>query len=178
MTYQVVYDVLDSVWSVLDTGESRFLLFSLGIAILVILLYWRGIGYLNGRPVSDPEQGCGNLAGMLLFLGVFIVIGVWMVATNNYPAYLEHLRFKEWVRQGDYQTVEGAITDFSAGRKYNDSHFRVGDVRFTYSRTDNSKGSFRGQFTAPGTEDLRLQNGLKVRIAHREERILRIEIAE
>jgi hypothetical protein len=177
MKYHVVYDVLDGGWSVLNTGEMRFLLLPLGIMIFLIFCYWRGIGYLNGRPLSDPDQGKG-MCGAILFLGFFFVAGVWMVATNNYPAVVENLRFREWVRNGEYETVEGTITDHSLGRKYNDSHFRVADVRFTYNRTDNSKGSFRGQFTAPGTQGLRLENGMRVRIAHREGRILRIEIAE
>jgi hypothetical protein len=176
MKYHVVYDVRDAGWSLLTAGETHFMLVGLGVTILLGFLYWRGMGYINGRRTSEVDAG-KKFAGLFLPL-LFALIGGWQVATNNYPAYLENRRFQEWVRQGDYQTVEGAVTDYSLGRKYGSAGFRVGDVRFTYPRMGHSKGSFRGQFTAPGTESLRLENGVKVRVAHREGRILRIEIAE
>jgi hypothetical protein len=176
MKYHVVYDVLDAGWSIVNTGEMHFLLVGLGLTLLLIVIYSRGIGYIGGRRMSEVDPG-KKLAGLLLPL-LFILVGAWEVATNNYPAYLENERFKEWVRLGDYETIEGVITNYSMGRKYGSAGFQVGDIRFTYPRMDHSTGSFRGQFSAPGTEDLKLENGMKVRIAHREGRILRMEIAK
>jgi hypothetical protein len=89
------------------------------------------------------------------------------------------MQCKEWARSGQYDTAEGVVADHrrEAG-KYPPTHFRVGDVPFTYKTYEPKVGGFRGGFTAPGTEDLKLRDGLRVRIAYRDGRILRVEVGE
>jgi hypothetical protein len=171
MTYRVVYDVLDTESSLKNSGGLNILLVALVFMILLIFLYWRGIGYQEGRQLSDQDQGQRILGGVL-FLGLFVLVGFCEVATQTYPEYVEEQRCKEWARSGDHQTVEGPITDFGGGG------FRIGEASFKYSRKYPDKGGFRGKFTAPQTEGLRLRPGLRARVAHREGRILRIELAE
>jgi hypothetical protein len=171
MTYRVVYDVLDSSVSAQNRGELFFLLFALVWTTLLFFIYRHRRRWLSNQV---REMLGGFLAG-----GLFIVIGVWLVATRTYPAYLENQRCKEWARRGDYQTAEGPITDFARGPGREPLiSFRAGETSFTYRWNDSSKGSFHGSFTAPGTEGLRLRGGLMVRVAHRDGVILRIEIAE
>jgi hypothetical protein len=171
MTYRVVYDVLDSESSLQNSGGLRILLVALVFMILLIFVYWRSLGYQEGRPLSGQDQGPRILGG-IFFLGLFVLAGAWEVATQTYPEYVEEQRCKEWARSGDYQTAEGPVIHLGK------NSFQVGEARFPYFRKYSNTGGFYGKFTAPGTEGLRLRPGLKVRIAHQEGRILRIEIAE
>jgi hypothetical protein len=53
----------------------------------------------------------------------------------------------------------------------------VAGADFTFYGFQPRTGGFHGTFTTPQKPDPRLETGLMVRIAHREGRILRIEVA-
>jgi hypothetical protein len=111
--------------------------------------------------------------------GLFVCVAVVQIVNTAYPVYRDQMQCREWLRAGQHDTVEGTIADFrrDAGKNPH-HHFRVGDVRFTYWPLRQHTGGFSGDFTAPGTDNLKLRDGLRVRIAHRDGRILRIEVAQ
>jgi hypothetical protein len=87
---------------------------------------------------------------------------------------VEQGRSKEWLRTGEYDTMEGEIADCRLSRNGGAHRFRVQGVVFVCDKA----GGFHGTFTvtdAPPHSAV-LCNGTRVRVAHREGHILRIEI--
>ena len=172
MTYHTLYDVADdSAFAGREAGLV-FLLVAVGWTALWLLIHW-----LIRRTRPAAVDGRWNWLGGLVVGVVLIAVGVAVVVTDTYPAYLVQRQCREWVKAGDYQTAEGPVTDFRVENgKSPPRHFQVAGLPFTYRMSTNDGGGFRGTFTAPGAEDRRLANGLQVRIAHRDGRILRIEV--
>jgi hypothetical protein len=170
VNYRVVYDVCDDVALPSHTAALVFL----GGAVFFTLA-WVVLTYCIRK--RSPESGLSMRPGAVVG-GLLVCVGVLQVATGTWPVYRDQMRCKEWTRAGDHQTAEGPVTQFERENgKYPPTHFWVGNVRFTYRTYEPKTGGFSGVFTAPG-EDLKLRDGLRVRIAHRDGRILRIEVAE
>jgi len=76
-------------------------------------------------------------------------------------------------RNGDYQTVEGIVTDFHPmpPEGHQDECFSVQDQRFCYSDFDMAVG-FHNAASHGGP----IRDGVPVRIAYREGRILKLEV--
>ena len=77
--------------------------------------------------------------------GIFVCAGVVQVVGGTHPAYRDQTQCKEWLRSGQHDTAEGVVADFhrEAGRDA-PTHFRVGDVRFSYKTYEPTTGGFRG----------------------------------
>lgn len=171
MNYRVVYDVLDDV----ALPSHTFPLVFLGAAAF-FMLGWVGLTYCIRK--TNPESGLSMRPGVVIG-GFFVCLGVSQVVTGTWSVYRDQARCKEWVRAGDHETTEGTVTQHRReSGKSPPTHFQVGDVRFTYRTYEPKTGGFSGEFTAPGAEGLKLRDGLRVRLAHRDGRILRIELAE
>jgi hypothetical protein len=171
VNYRVVYDVLDDV--PIPAREE-------GLIFLGAALFWTILWVVLTRCIRarSPGKGPPVRAGVVIG-GLFICLGLVTVVRGTYPMFVDQKRCKEWARAGDFLTEEGRITAFvrESGRNP-PTHFQVGAVRFTYRGSATRTGGFRGTFTDPGARDLRLRDGLAVRIAHRDGRILRIEVAD
>jgi uncharacterized membrane protein len=166
--YQIVYDVSDDL--LIPTRQLQIVF--LGFALFWTSIWITAYRYDRRKPPDQRRISSGGI-----FVGIFLVIvGILLVVSETYPEYREQKQCKEWVRIGDYQVAEGPITNLrrEAG-KYPPWHFQVGEVLFTYRTINPKVGGFHGEFTAPNTEDLELREGLFVRIAYHDERILRIE---
>jgi hypothetical protein len=171
VNYRVVYDVLDDVAIPSHTAA----LFFLGTAIF-ITVGWVVLTYCIRK--TNPERGLSMRPGVVIGT-ILICVGVLQVAGGTYPVYRDQQQCKEWLRSGQCDTAEGVVAEFHReSGKYPPTHFRVGDMRLSYKTYEPTTGGFRGGFTAPGTEDLKLRDGLRVRIAHRDGRILRVEVGE
>jgi hypothetical protein len=169
MAYRVVYDVLDDATLPAHTHELIFL----GGALL-----WLTVWFTLHRVVPQLRAK-KQMRGGLFVGGLFLCIGTIAVVGSTYPTFADQRRCKAWARDNDYQTAEGTITRFKKdpGRDPATT-FTVGDATFTYRRESPKTGGFRGSFTAAEAHDLQLRDGLPVRVAHRDGRILRIEVAD
>jgi hypothetical protein len=175
MHYRVAYDVLDDGALVGRAHELAFLGFALAWTTVWCLVYRFNRGL---SPEKRKQMRGGFVVGAL-----FIAVGAWLVLTRTLPRYREQRQCQAWLRSGEVETVEGVIRDFDPATKSGGRHkpytdFRVGDARFSYAGWEPKVGGFQGDFTDPAASDLRLRDGLPVRISHREGRILRIEVGE
>jgi hypothetical protein len=171
MTYRTVFDVrADDIFA----GNAA------GLHYLSIAIAWTAVWVVLHRSVQGmpPARRRNGWKGAVVG-GVLIAVGVIVVAGTTYPAVRDQRRCREWLRAREYRTATGVVTALrrDAG-KYPPWHFRVGATDFTYRGYNARTGGFRGEFTAPGADRLTLRDGLPVRIAHRDGRILRIEVAE
>lgn len=171
MSYRTVYDVLNDS---LAAGRE------FGFIFLTATSGWLLLWILLSRILRDvsPNRPKDWRAGM--FVGGFLVaVSLIVVATETYPALVIQSRCKEWLRQGDFQTVEGRIQEYhrDPGRHAR-VRFRVEDVWFEFRVGVPVAGGFGGTFTEPGTGKLTLRDGMRVRIAFHDAAILKIEMAE
>lgn len=107
-----------------------------------------------------------------VFCCVFGIIWVGVVGTSVLSA--DWQAFTAYQR-GDYQIVEGVVTDFHPMpyEGHQDECFSVKDQRFCYSDYEIAPG-FHNAASHGGP----IHSGLEVRIAHREGRILRLDVAK
>jgi hypothetical protein len=86
----------------------------------------------------------------------------------------QHFRCAASARAGDFEVVEGQVTDFRplAKREKGSERFTVQGNTFSYSSANLGQGGFRYEFGPDGL----LHEGSQVRISHREGRILKLEI--
>ena len=167
MAYRVVYDVLDD--AVLPAHTMELMWF--GGALL-----WTTLWVVICRSVPQLREKNQGRPGIFIG-GFFLIIGTIMVVGSTYPTFADQRRCKAWARAGDYQVAEGPVAGFKRGVGRDPlTTFRIGNAVFEYRREAPKTGGFRGKFTVP--EDVQLRDGLPVRIAHRDGRILRIEVAE
>ncbi len=169
MAYRIVYDVLDD--AVLPAHREE--LYWLGFAVVWTLI-WAGARRAT-RKISDPKQRPAR--GGLVVGGFFICVGILLVTTETLPIFLDQRRCQEWARTGDFQTSEGRINHLiREPGKYPLTHFEVGADNFTFRGLGPKTGGFHGVFTDSKAPEERLREGLPVRIAHHDGRILHIEV--
>jgi hypothetical protein len=171
MNYDIVYDVMDdSVFA----GREYGLYFS-GFAVFWTFGWWAFHKFVRGV----PEVRRKNLAGGLVVGGVLVAVGGLVLINETIPVIRDQRKCRAWLLSREHETVEGTIVSFKreAGSFTAPSHFQVGETKFEVRIRPPRAGGFRGSFTAPGTEGLRLKDGLNVRIACRDGRILRVEVA-
>jgi hypothetical protein len=166
--YRVVYDVLDD--GALPGIQS--VLVMLGAALLFML----GVLLTYRLKRQMPPAKRRRILFGLIPCVLLVPIGAWGVASRTCPALLDQRQCKAWARAGDYQTVEGSITH--RGGSKSSMYFQVAGVDFTCTWDNPRTGGFCGDFTAPGEKALLLLNGLPVRVAHWDGRILRLEVAD
>jgi hypothetical protein len=153
--FTVVYDVTRAG---VGLGNED-LLFLLGIPIGVLFI-WLGI------KKRQPFVIVFSAIWLLAFTG----LGLFGFGNVYYQQY----RCEQWTRSGDYQIVEGPVMGLvhHFDRPIYEQ-FSVEDVTFKYSPYDLSLCGFNGQSDV----DNLIRNGLLVRIAYRDGRILKLEIA-
>ena len=181
MAYRVVYDLLDDSWVYVPGALAAF-------CFLCVAFMWRhrrnhrGVvegtasftilspGLISHRPAWRSTAG---QPAPLLHVATFGIIGLCLVNVE-YNAVADQWQSKEWLRAGQYDTVEGVIADCRPSRNGGAHRFRVQEIVFVCDKA----GGFRGTFTAPDAPPSAeaLRNGARVRVTHREGRVLRIEI--
>jgi hypothetical protein len=108
-------------------------------------------------------------------LGFLILAGI--ISLESFTHWTETQRQNEcraWLKNGDYQTVEGEITQFrqDSSKSPKWEAFQVENHAFNYSLAEN-KGCGFNQITHQGGP---FEQGKWVRIAHHQGLILKIEI--
>lgn len=156
MDHVVVYDILNA--SSGSDGDLRAFVFGilLGILFLVIELKKRRVG-------------------AVIFIIIWLIgwVGLGSIGFGN--VYYQHYKCVQAARAGDYQTVEGKIT--SVIKHYDRpsyEQFTVRGVSFRYSSWDLSVCGFK-QMAFDGEP---IEEGQRVRVAYKEGRILKLEIAQ
>lgn len=155
--YTVVYDVLRDGIGIAPVGVCLGMLLGLGFGIALLI---------HERKQRKPIGGL--IVGLILW-GTAALFGGGNVI-------YQHLRCVAWAKSGNYEVVEGRVTGFqprSAGQKSSE-RFTVKGLTFAYSDSNLGQGGFRYPFGPHG----RLQDGTRVRVAHRQGRILKLEIRE
>jgi hypothetical protein len=170
MQYALVYDVMNA-------GPPWF-----GVAFAIILLLAAVASFLEilerVRVSQTPPRKCRPGTIVVFPLAVVIALflataGVSMlVARGTYEAFVLREHCHEWVQAEQYQVTEGIVADYEYSKA--GPRFRVAGLPFDL--LDTSAG-FTGRFNIPGSEAGELRDGLRVRLAHREGIILRVEIA-
>jgi hypothetical protein len=124
-----------------------------------------GIGFLVSQRKQRKPVGC--LIVWLIGWATGVVLGGGNVL-------YQHFRCAAWARAGDFEVVEGQVTDFRplAKREKGSERFTVQGNTFSYSSANLGQGGFRYEFGPDGL----LHEGSQVRISHREGRILKLEI--
>jgi hypothetical protein len=167
VAYLVLYDVLD------DSPR-----IGLGPTMLAFAVLWTSFWVFIHRfnPHMPPERR-RNWRAALLIGPLFTALALYVLATDTFPGYVDQRRCREWARQHAYETVEGPVVGFrrDAGKNVT-THFKVGEIAFSYDAMLSKKGGFQGEFTV--LTPIKLRDGPHVRVAHREGRILRMEVAE
>ena len=106
---------------------------------------------------------------------IFWIVGVfllgWLGAGNVIH---QHLQCKEWLESKNYNIVEGVVENFHPMPKsgHDTERFTVKNVKFEFSDFDLSKGGFNNTSSHGGP----IREGLPVRIAYKNGRILKLEI--
>lgn len=153
MEYVVFYDILKS-WSGAEYGT---LVLLMG-ALLGIFLLLKSI---KRRKIIET-----------IFVSIWIIGWVCLGSVGFGNVYYQHFRCSQWARSGDYQTIEGPIEYFEEYSRGEGERFSVGNVHFEYSSFNLSVCGFK-QLVSEGSP---IKNGLQVRIAYKDGRILKLEI--
>jgi hypothetical protein len=173
MQYQLVYDVLK---------DDRFPWFGLVFTsvpfLFAIALLLEIIERVRGKRSVPTSRMAGRitlkatpLPLVIVFLLVLGAVGVFL-ASKMYEALMQRQRCQEWARAGECQSTEGTVADYYFRK--GGSSFRVADQSFEL--VHNAAG-FTGRYNVPRDAEGSLRNGLRVRLAHRDGYILRVEIA-
>lgn len=132
----------------------------------------------------------GMLVGLCVGLGILVsqrkqrkpvgCLIVWLIGwatgavLGGGNVLYQHFRCAAWARGGNFEVVEGPVTDFQPLAKHQkgSERFTVQGKTFSYSSANLSQGGFRYEFGPDGL----LHEGSQVRISHREGRIVKLEI--
>ena len=167
MQYRVVYDVLN------DSFPWFGVVFAFIPLLLATALFLEFLERVRGNKVSATPARASGLPIPLLIVSILILTCAGLfIAANTYESYVRQLECKEWVRTGQYQVTEGTVADYHFLRV--GPSFRVADSSFDLMQ--NSAG-FTGRFNAPGAPEDLFRDGLRVRLAHQDGLILRVEAA-
>jgi hypothetical protein len=173
MQYRLVYDVMN---------DSELPWFGLALIVILSLLSIVCILEIIARirakwPVPTPGDSGRAAVGLkplsfVIMIFLVLVSAVVFIASETYQGYIQRQRCQEWSRTGQYQVTEGTIANYQ---------FRKAGVRFsvtglTFDTLERSVG-FTGRFNVPTVTPDSLQEGMRVRLAHHEGYILRLEIA-
>lgn len=152
--YVVVYDILRDGIGLVPVGVCLAMLAGLGLGIFV---------FVKLRRESKPV---GGLVVWLLLWAAGTLFGGGNVL-------FQHFRTAAWARSGNFEVVKGPVTDFQPHtRSHKRESFIVQGLTFEYSDANLSRGGFRYSFGPDGL----MHVGAHVRVAHREGRILKLEI--
>jgi hypothetical protein len=169
MNYRLVYDVLN---------DTTFPWFGVFFAIVPLLLVAASCLELvdrvrGGGPTSALPRGLHTIpiAGLVVAILILSLFGFFS-ASKTYEGFVQRQQCKEWARAGQYQVTEGAIADYELRKA--GATFRVAD--FSFDLLNRSAG-FTGRFNAGAAAQDLLRDGLRVRLAHRDGFILRVEVA-
>jgi len=170
MQYRFVYDVLN------DGPPWLGVAFAVVPLLLAVACVLEILQRVRGRRPPSPGRRASPLEVAPLALEIVSVLllvsaGVFF-ASRTYEGFVQQQRCQEWVRSGQYQVTEGTVADYEYRKA--GPRFRVADSSFDL--LDHSAG-FAGRFNIPGAAAESLQEGMRVRLAHREGFVLRVEVA-
>jgi hypothetical protein len=157
--FVVVYDVLED-------GIS-------GMRLVVPLAWFVGLVVIGGAFVIQFRQRAYTQAVVIAFSYVFWSCAGMFGVSNVVE---QQVRCMNWARSGTFDVVEGEVRQFQPaspmGKGY--ESFSVSGIPFRYSNNNLSRGGFHNVASRGGP----MRPGLYVRIAHREGRILKIEVRQ
>jgi hypothetical protein len=170
MHYRIVYDVLN------DSVPWFGVLLSIIPLLFCIACCLELVGRVRRRQVSGTpavprslEAAPGSVVVIsILILGFFGLFA----ARKTYEGFAQLRRCQDWVQTGQYCVTEGTIAECQYRKA--GPRFHVADS--TFDLLDRWAG-FTGRFNVPGAAPVSLRDGLRVRLAHREGFILRVELA-
>ena len=170
MQYRLAYDVLN------DGPPWLGVAFAILLFLFAVAFFLEIVERISGKRPSPRLRRPGDIA--VLPFAVVIVLFLFMgclgvfLTSYTYGAFVQQQHCQEWVRAGQYQVTEGTVADYQYRRA--GPRFRVADSSFDLL---NGSAGFTGRFNVPGTAEGSLRDGLRVRLAHQEGFILRVEIA-
>jgi hypothetical protein len=171
MQYRLVYDVLNDgpPWG----GVVSFILLLLFATASLLEIVAR----VRGRSIPPVHvRGYRTSAdlpfGFVTAFGLIMIVLAGLCASYTYKAFALRTLCQKWDRAGQYQLTEGTVADYRFRKR--GSSFRVADQSFDLLSVS---AGFRGRFNIPGAPEGSLADGMRVRLAHREGIILRVEIA-
>lgn len=138
---------------------------------------WPVLGWLAGLVIAGcawrhqlRERKYSAVLFMSLWLAFWICGGIFGVSN----VVIQQVKCINWAKSGEFEVVEGEVRDFKPmpAHGHTNEVFTVSGVRFSYSDYDLSRGGFNNATSHGGP----IREGLPVRIAHRDGRILKIEV--
>jgi hypothetical protein len=170
MQYRLVYDVLNDgpPW----LGVFFAVLAFLFAAACFLEIRERLRGKRTATTPRQPRSIEVLPASLVVVLGLFMVGLGAIFAWYTHEAHAQQRQCQVWVRSGEHEVTEGTVAEYEYRRV--GTRFRVAGKEFDLST--RSVG-FTGRFNEPGAAKESLDDGLPVRVAHREGFILRVEIA-
>jgi hypothetical protein len=173
MHYRLVYDVM-------NVGFPWIGVFFASVPLLIaVACIVECVERLRGKPpVPMPAPrvfGRIPLAAtplpMLILFIALCGVGAVFFGSLTCGAFVQQRQCQEWVRLRTYQVTQGTISDYHFRKA--GANFRVAGVPFDL--LPRSVG-FTGRFNVPRDAEGSLRDGLRVRLAHRDGFILRVEI--
>lgn len=108
----------------------------------------------------------------------YIWISLWLAGGGYLLSAIarEHRQCLQWATSGDFQVTAGVVRNMKPMpyEGHSQETFIVANVMFRYSDYDILRGGFRNTSSHGGP----IREGLNVRIAHRDGRILKLEICD
>jgi hypothetical protein len=152
--YVVVYDILRDGIGVVPVAVCLGMLIPFGVVL--------------GLLVAQRKQRKPVVGGV-----VWLVLWGTASLLGGGNVLYQHFRCVVWARSGDFQVLEGRVTQFHPmARGKGSENFTVNGVTFSYGDRNLGQGGFRYSFGSGG----QLHEGVQVRVSHREGRILKLEI--
>jgi hypothetical protein len=135
----------------------------------VALMLAAGAGFFV---VSVIRKRRGHIIFMIVWIAGVLLLG----GLGSSNVIHQYVQCKRWSESRDYSLVEGTVTNFHPMPKsgHDTERFTVEGVKFEYSDFDLSKGGFNNTASHGGP----IREGLPVRIAYRDGRILKLEIGK
>src|SRR5262245_23553961 len=161
MHFETVFDIAEVGYKAWYFPAVGLLFIVLGAVILLV-----PPNYLRFIIAGPPSR----TAGWVLLIGALLWTAVAFVGT-----FVPYIASRNALRTGAYSLVEGSVTDFVPQKREGkgpQESFTVAGQRFEYSAYTPLPG-----FNTPHSHGGPIQEGVYVRIAHKANTILRLEIA-
>jgi CHAT domain-containing protein/tetratricopeptide (TPR) repeat protein len=130
---------------------------------------------------GNPQKNGETL--VLIPVVLLFILGLYYLARGSWVR--SQWRCRRWYRIGAHTTTEGTVVGYESRYPQDDREsrkntvtFRIGEQQFTVESRSRKGGYRLGDPSLPGDHSEHIWNGKRLRVMHRDGRILRLEVLE